>query len=115
MANDEHPADEQPHTSPLLNFDFLAGNIRENAILRTKELSGELDTVPYSPGSKYLKIHYSGGKLTARQRILAKCADCACYYVDGREDCEVYWCPLYPYMPYGKLRKRYAKKTKQEA
>ncbi len=40
-----------------------------------------------------------------KKGILAKCKDCMCDYVDGRLDCEVTTCSLYPWMPYGKLRK----------
>lgn len=46
-------------------------------------------------------INYlSNGRVTARQAILAKCYDCTAYYADGRVDCKVETCPLYPYMPY---------------
>ena len=32
--------------------------------------------------------------------IKAKCYDCNCDYVDGKYDCLVPKCPLYPYSPY---------------
>lgn len=41
-----------------------------------------------------------------KKAILAKCKDCMCNYVDGRLDCEIETCSLYPWMPYGKLRKK---------
>jgi len=51
---------------------------------------------------KYLK----GGRLTQRQAIQAKCYDCMGFYVDGRYNCEISDCPLYPWMPYkGKEKK----------
>jgi len=44
--------------------------------------------------------HMHGEKLTRGQAILAKCSECMCDYVDGRVDCRVNKCPLYPFMPY---------------
>lgn len=44
--------------------------------------------------------------LSYKQLIRAKCKDCMCGYVDGRRDCEVETCPLYPAMPYGKLKRK---------
>ena len=51
-------------------------------------------------GRKELLKHFNGGKLTRKQAILANCYDCTCYYADGRKDCKMSECPLYPYMPY---------------
>ena len=51
-------------------------------------------------GSVYLIDYASGKKITPRQSILAKCAECTCDYKDGREDCWMVKCPLYPFMPY---------------
>lgn len=45
---------------------------------------------------KYL----NGEKCTQRQAILAKCYDCMGYYADGKVDCCIKRCPLYPYSPY---------------
>jgi len=42
-----------------------------------------------------------GKSLTRHQSIIAKCYECMCHYADGRVDCEVVGCPLYPYHPYG--------------
>ena len=39
--------------------------------------------------------------------IKAKCAECMANYADGRDDCTVSDCPLYPFMPY--TRKNRAK------
>jgi hypothetical protein len=44
----------------------------------------------------------SGGKITANQAIKCKCYDCCGYYADGRKDCGVKTCSLYPWMPYNK-------------
>jgi hypothetical protein len=51
-------------------------------------------------GGKELKKHLSGQKLTQRRMILAKCYDCMGGFIDGKMDCRVSRCPLYPLMPY---------------
>lgn len=56
-------------------------------------------------GIKELKRYEMGDKLTPRQSILAKCAECMGLYADGKADCALDDCPLYPLMPYGKLWK----------
>ena len=38
--------------------------------------------------------------LSRTNAILAKCYECNGGYVDGKFDCEVIACPLYPFMPY---------------
>lgn len=52
-------------------------------------------------GCRELKKHSLGDRLTLRQMILAKCADCCNWYADGKNDCEIPDCPLYPLSPYG--------------
>jgi len=67
----------------------------------------------------YLK-YLSGKRLTNKQAIMAKCFDCCGYYADGRQDCGIKVCPLYPLMPYGEAVKQarqgrlYAKNTQQK-
>ena len=51
-------------------------------------------------GRKELLNHLNGGRLTIRQMVLAKCFDCMGYFADGKVDCEMPDCPLYPLMPY---------------
>lgn len=51
-------------------------------------------------GRKELKDYFLGKQLTARQAILATCYGCMGMYVDGRVDCNIPDCPLYPFMPY---------------
>ena len=41
-----------------------------------------------------------GKRLTRGDSLKAKCYECMGYYIDGRQDCRVKSCPLYPYMPY---------------
>ena len=52
-------------------------------------------------GGKELNKHIDGGKLTLKQMIRAKCYECCGNYVDGKDDCILPDCPLYPMMPYG--------------
>lgn len=53
-----------------------------------------------SAGKTNLVKHLKGERLTQRQAILAKCCDCMCYHVDGRLDCRMPHCSLYPFRPY---------------
>lgn len=59
-------------------------------------------TSPKSSGKGFLLKHLYGDNLTRDQAIRAKCCDCMGYYIDGRMDCEISGCPLYPFMPYRK-------------
>ena len=59
-----------------------------------------LDGAPKSAGKTNLVKHLRGERLTQRQAILAKCCDCMCYHVDGRLDCRMPHCSLYPFRPY---------------
>jgi len=56
-------------------------------------------------GEKELKGHGAGERLTQRQMILAKCCECCGNYADGRIDCAIPECPLYPVMPYGSIKR----------
>lgn len=73
---------------------------------RANEILATLSTAPSSTGREQLKTYLSGKIIGKADALRAKCFDCSGHYVDGRKDCEVEWCPLYPYMPYGKLRKK---------
>ena len=53
-----------------------------------------------SKGVALLNKYLTGGKLTRGEAILAKCADCTNRYADGRIDCKIEECPLYPWMYY---------------
>ena len=55
-----------------------------------------------SGGRTQMLRFMKGERLTRNQAIKAKCYDCTCGYQDGRVDCEIYDCPLHPYMPYKK-------------
>ena len=56
-------------------------------------------------GIKELRNYENGEKLTLKQSILAKCCECMGKYVDGKMDCGISECPLYPFMRYGVLWK----------
>jgi hypothetical protein len=63
-------------------------------------------------GKKEILKHLSGQRLTLKQAVYAKCYDCAGFYADGKQDCKMPHCSLYPFMAYNKNRvKRTTKKT----
>lgn len=62
-------------------------------------------------GNRLLVAHWSNARLTCREAILAKCASCMAYYADGRQDCHIPTCPLYPFQPY-RSRKTTSKEGK---
>lgn len=51
-------------------------------------------------GKGELLKHLSGDIISARQAIVAKCYECMGYYADGKQDCKMPDCPLYPWMVY---------------
>ena len=59
-----------------------------------------------SAGRSHLIKYLKGVRLTQRQAILAYCCACMGYFIDGRNDCKMPECPLYPYMPYREDKKR---------
>jgi len=67
---------------------------------KLKQTIKALETAPQSSGKTLLQKHLDGVRLTGRQMCLAKCADCMGYYVDGRYDCGIHECPIYPVYPY---------------
>lgn len=62
-------------------------------------------------GQKELLKHLSGGKLTFKQAIYARCYDCCGYFSDGKLDCKMPACPLYPFMAYANREKEAPKKS----
>jgi len=56
----------------------------------------------FAKGRKEILRYFHGLKLTPRQAIVAKCYDCMAYFADGKNDCEMKYCPLYDFMPYKK-------------
>lgn len=53
-----------------------------------------------SAGKTNLVKHLRGERLTQRQAILAKYCDCMGYHVDGRLDCRMPHCSLFPFRQY---------------
>lgn len=56
--------------------------------------------MPQAAGNTFYEMQRKGKILTRKQAMLAKCADCMGHYVDGRVDCRVTTCPLFPFRPY---------------
>ena len=55
-------------------------------------------------GQKELIKHLEGHNLTLRQAVYGRCYDCTGFYADGKNDCCMPGCPLYPFMPYNANR-----------
>jgi hypothetical protein len=53
-------------------------------------------------GVKMLQDHARGRKLTLKGAVLAKCTECMAYWLDGKQDCGMDLCPLYPWQPFRK-------------
>lgn len=53
-----------------------------------------------SKGKSLMLEHLAGKTLSPRQAMAAKCFDCMGGYADGRIDCKMDHCSLYPWMPY---------------
>ena len=56
-------------------------------------------------GKMYLLKYLDGVTPTLRGGVLAKCYECTNGYADGKIDCGITSCPLYPFMPYRKGEK----------
>lgn len=65
-------------------------------------------------GRKELIRHLEGKQLTARGAVVAKCYECVNAYSDGKLDCEIPDCPLYPFMPYRDGKKLVLRKMTDE-
>jgi hypothetical protein len=59
-----------------------------------------IQSAPASGGKTALLKHFNGERLTRAQAIKAKCCDCMGYNTDGRMDCRMPHCSLYPFRPY---------------
>ena len=51
-------------------------------------------------GQSDLVAHMQGSRISSRGAILAKGYDCMGGYLDGKCNCKITACPLYPWMPY---------------
>jgi hypothetical protein len=57
-------------------------------------------------GKNELLKHLSGQRLTLKQAVYAKCYDCAGFYCDGKVDCKIPHCSLFPFQPYNANREK---------
>ncbi|MFH1784141.1 MAG: hypothetical protein ABH868_04515 [bacterium] len=62
-------------------------------------------------GRAELLRYLSGKKLTPLQAFKASCYDCMGFYADGKMDCKMPVCSLYPYMPYRAEKQKPVKKV----
>jgi hypothetical protein len=65
-----------------------------------EELINMIESAKQTGGKKSLLKYLKGEKLNLPAMIKAKCCECMGYYEDGKMDCEIPTCPLYPRMPY---------------
>ena len=65
-------------------------------------------------GRKELINYLAGTRLTPRKAILSKCYECMNAYADGKADCNIPACSLYPFMPYRKGEKLVLRKISEE-
>ena len=80
--------------------DVATGSNFDLSEAQKHKLIKQYESYPTSSGrTQYLRF-LRGEKLTYREGILAKCAECNCGYVDGQYDCGVLTCPLHQFMPY---------------
>lgn len=96
-----------PETEEQYKSRFYAAVASFHNEIQLKEQVEAIRRGPDSIGAQNMLKHMTGQKLTFKSAIEAKCADCVCYFVDGRKDCENPLCPLYPWMRYGLMRKRH--------
>lgn len=55
---------------------------------------------PLASGKSELLAHMEGKVTSRAEAMKAKCFECMNGYIDGRVDCGLGDCPLYPWMPY---------------
>lgn len=70
------------------------------------ELLEAIKEAPQSTGKSMMIKSLKGEKLSASQAIKAHCFCCEGYFLQGREDCEVPTCALYPFMPYSSKKQK---------
>jgi hypothetical protein len=64
-----------------------------------------------TPGRANLIKHLTGQKISFKARCSAKCFECMGGYADGRADCRIKECPLYPVMPFREGRPKTVSKA----
>ncbi len=55
---------------------------------------------PQCQGRAELLGHMEGKKISRSAAMKAKCYECMNAYIDGKVDCGIKTCPLYPWMPF---------------
>jgi len=88
-------------------------------MLRGYKMLTKLDWIKHegktAQGKKELIKHLEGGRLTLKQAIKSHCYDCCGYFFDGKVDCKLPDCSLYPFMAYNPQRNtiKYKKEGKK--
>ncbi len=55
---------------------------------------------PLASGKSELLAHMQGETTSRAEAMKAKCFECCNGYIDGKVDCGIPDCPLYPWMPF---------------
>jgi len=82
--------------------------------IQIQALKTELARARATGGKTSLSEYLNGTILGRKAAMAAKCCECMGYYADGLHDCEVYSCPLYPYMPYRANKKLYVRRERRK-
>ena len=64
------------------------------------DLKGLVRNGMLAQGRNEIQKYLDGKRLTQKQAIKSKCYDCMGGYADGKVDCKIKDCTLYPFMPY---------------
>ena len=76
-----------------------------------KEYVKIIEDSPLAQGKKEYLAFLDGKRLTMKESILANCYMCMGYYADGKIDCRIFRCALYPFMPYNPLHIKFKAET----
>ena len=82
------------------NYD-IPEHLKSDLLERIKRrIKGYMTKCPRTSGRTHYMRYLKGEKLTHKEAMLAKCAECWNGYEDGKEVCTDPLCPLYQFMPY---------------
>lgn len=65
-------------------------------------------------GKSELIHHLEGDRLSRKQAISAHCYECMGYFSDGRQDCRMLQCSLYPFMVFNGNKEKKKSKVLSE-
>lgn len=76
-------------------------DLSQRGLMMKEKILKDIKRYGKSAQGKREYVNYLEGKrITFKQAILALCYSCTNFYADGKNDCLISHCPLYPFMPY---------------